>query len=439
MQLIADRYRLEESLGKGESGEVFRAWDTQTEGWVALKLMTHAGDSVAQARPLAEGEVIRQLRSAHIVPVFEMGVAADGRCFVAMQLVDGQPLAARFAAGSVPLGQLLTWGAQIAQALSDAHAVGLVHRNLRPANVMLETVPGESTPVARVLDFATGSPIAPEDAIGAPRYMPPEAWLGAHGPAGDLYQLGLILHEGVRGVPCFEGSPEALKRAHLQDPPPPLSGLDESVSGTIMRLLVKSARARPQSAAEVAATLRVLARTTSQAAQSMPTDGSHAPAAQSNMSSVAVKVWALTSLSLVLVLAGILISSRLGTWDLPGSRVADAPPMTFPQSTASGWILPPAAAAASAAAARKAAAQASSRAPRPSPAAPPSARLIVDPADATVRWGDAVCTASPCDVPTTFPIEARVERAQHESTTVRLTPGAVQRVRLAPIKGVAVP
>lgn len=356
MKQIDDRYRLEESLGKGTSSEVFRAWDTQMERSVALKLMTHAVDSAVQARFLSEAEVITHLCSPHTVPVFDMGVAADGRLFVAMQLVEGQSLANQLAAGSQPVRQVLLWGAQIAEALAEAHAAGVVHRNLKPANVMLDTAPGASAPVARVLDFGIATAAGPtgtsHDAVGTRQYMPPETTRGTHGPAGDLYQLGLIVHEGLRGVPCFEGSPEALMRAHLRSAPPPLSGVDASVSDTVMRLLVKAPRARPQSAAEVAATLRVLANTTPETAQGLaPTEGGYWPAAQSDMPSIVGKVWVFTSLSLLLVLAGILISSRLGSWDLPGSRVVDAPPVIFPQSTSSGWILPPAAAAASAAAA----------------------------------------------------------------------------------------
>lgn len=349
------------------------------------------------------------------------------------QTADPHPpqetLAARFADGAQPARQLLLWGAQIAESLAQTHAASAVHGDLRPATIALDTA---SPPVARVLAGDGATPDAPD----ALRYRPPEAWRGTHEAASDLYQLGLILHEGLRGAACFEGSAEALKRAHLQSAPPPLTGVDPSVSETIMRLLVKPPGARPQRAAEVAAILRVLANAGS--TQVDAASGGEWSTTQSKAPPIIGKVWALTSLSLLLVLGGILVSSRLGTWDLPGSRVVEAPPVTFPQSTASGWTLPPAAAAYSAASA-KTAAQGSANAPTPPPAAPGSARLVVDPPDATVRWGDLSCTASPCDVPTTTAIEARIERAGHESITVRLTPGAVEHVRLARTAGTPTP
>lgn len=258
-------------------------------------------------------------------------------------------LATRFAAGPQPPRQVLLWGAEIADALAAIHAAGQVHRGLRPTNVALEGP--DASPSVRLLGEPVpgDAPVTPPDDAAA-RYAPPEAWRGVHEPSGDLYQLGLLLHEGLRGKPCFTGPPADVTRAHLFRDPPALSGVDSAVADTIMRLLGTVPSARPQRAAEVAATLRVLANTA-------PDEG-YWPAAQTNAPSIVGKVWLLTTLSLLLVLAGILISSKLGKWDLPGSRVVDAPPVVFPQSTASGWILPPAAAAsvASAEAARKAAA-----------------------------------------------------------------------------------
>lgn len=268
-----------------------------------------------------------------------------------VERAEPETLATRVEAGPQPPKQVLTWGARIADALAEAHAQGRVYRDLRPGTVTLAPDADGALVVRLGAAREASAPVTPPDTDEAARYAPPEAWRGEHGPAGDLYQLGLVLHEALRGKPCFRGPPADVTRAHLFREPPALTGVDAAVSGTILRLLTPLPTARPQRAAEVAATLRVLANTA-------PDEG-YWPAARTNTPSIISKVWVFTGLSLVLVLAAILISSRLGKWDLPGSRVVEAPPVVFPQSTASGWILPPAAAAASRAAARAAASAAS--------------------------------------------------------------------------------
>src|SRR5512139_690691 len=125
-------------LGAGGMGEVYRARDTRLGREVALKVLPSAtlADDAARARLLREARLASQLNHPHICTIHEVG-EADGQAFIAMELVEGQPLSARLAEGPLPAGEVLRIGQQLADALAHAHARGIVHRDLKSANVVL--------------------------------------------------------------------------------------------------------------------------------------------------------------------------------------------------------------------------------------------------------------------------------------------------------------
>ena len=210
------RYRVEEQLGAGGMGEVYRAWDSVLRRWVALKVVAQGDGSGLAERLVNEARAAASLRHPNIVSVYDVG-EEDGYAFVSMDLVDGRPLRDYVGDGSVPHDKQLAWLLQIASALRAAHKAGLVHRDMKPDNVMI-TVDGE----VRVLDFGLAktfavdvhAPTAHEDArgpastfltgqgrvIGTPAYMAPEQLAG--GPASPLwdeYAWGVLACELLTG------------------------------------------------------------------------------------------------------------------------------------------------------------------------------------------------------------------------------------------------
>ncbi|HKZ53715.1 MAG TPA: serine/threonine-protein kinase, partial [Candidatus Acidoferrales bacterium] len=142
-------FRITEKVGSGGMGEVYRAHDEQLDRDVAIKVLTASSfsDSTAQARLLREARTASKLNHPHICTIHEVG-EADGQTYIAMELVEGQPLSALLARGALPAEQVLHYGLQLAEALAHAHERGVVHRDLKSANVVI-TPEGH----AKVLDF----------------------------------------------------------------------------------------------------------------------------------------------------------------------------------------------------------------------------------------------------------------------------------------------
>ena len=210
------RYRVEEQLGAGGMGEVYRAWDSVLRRWVALKVVAQGGGSGLAERLVNEARAAAALRHPNIVSVYDVG-EEDGHAFVSMDLVEGHPLRDYVGDGSVPHDRQLAWLLQIASALRAAHKAGLIHRDIKPDNVMI-TVDGE----VRVLDFGLAktfavdvdAPTAHEDArgptssfltgqgrvSGTPAYMAPEQLAGAPAsPLWDQYAWGVLACELLTG------------------------------------------------------------------------------------------------------------------------------------------------------------------------------------------------------------------------------------------------
>lgn len=218
------RYVLREELGRGGMGVVYRAFDPQLERDVALKFLGLAGSRSAQGRLRfqREARVVARLDHPHIVRVYDIG-QYEGYDYFVMRLVRGPSLAKRLEQGPLPPDQAVRIARQVALALQYAHGQGLVHRDVKPANILLE---GGEIPVLTdfgvVKDLSEASPLLTVDGrlIGTPAYMAPEQLRGGGGsvgPSADQYALGVVLFEMLSG----KRPPRAASPAReLPDAPP---------------------------------------------------------------------------------------------------------------------------------------------------------------------------------------------------------------------------
>ena len=264
-------YRVRKVLGQGGMGVVLLAEDTQLQRPVALKVIRpEIGQSAAnRLRFLREARAMAQVRSDHVVTVHQVG-QVDDVCYLAMELLEGEPLDLWLEhAGVPPVGEVLRIGRETAQALAAAHARGLVHRDVKPANIWLE-VPARRV---KLLDFGLARPQAedsgltdPGMVVGTPMYMAPEQAYGEplDGRA-DLFSLGCVLYRMATGRPPFEGKTTlALLSAVTTLTPPPPDQLNPAIPPALAdllgRLLAKRPADRPGSAEAVVQELQAIER-----------------------------------------------------------------------------------------------------------------------------------------------------------------------------------
>jgi serine/threonine protein kinase len=286
LDVVADRFRLLAALGKGNMGEVHRALDLEDdhrEVAVKLILRSRSGtvlnsrqDVKAVQRFDRQVRIMRRLRHRNLPHTIAGGVDASGLPYLAMELFDGESLSDLISEHpQLPISWATALGAQIADALSAAHAVGVIHRDLKPSNVML--LRGG---LVKVLDFGMGRIIGDIESIkvtstgvtvGTARYMAPEQFLAsAVTQAADLYALGCVLFELLTGVPPFHSeSAHELGQKHLNERPPPVkllrSDVPEELARLVERLLAKDPADRPADAVAVREALLPLTQTTGQA------------------------------------------------------------------------------------------------------------------------------------------------------------------------------
>lgn len=256
-------YRIEGRLGGGGMGVVYRARDTRLEREVALKFLPpHLGlDPRAKSRFLVEARAAAALDHPNICTIHEIGEVGDGRLFIAMSRYHGEVLKERIAQGPLPVEEAVAIAIGIARGLTAAHAGGVVHRDVKPANVMLTADGG-----VKLLDFGlakladvtlTQSDVTP----GTVAYMSPERISGEDADArSDLWSLGVVLYEMLSGARPFPGEHDAaVMHAILHDVPPPLdesrSELMASLPAIVRRLLAKDPAERYPTAQQVLADL----------------------------------------------------------------------------------------------------------------------------------------------------------------------------------------
>jgi len=282
--LISARYRLGELLGTGGSASVFSAVDVRDDSVVALKLLhPHlSGDPAAREALFREARGAAGLRHPNIVAVLDVGVHDDGIAWIALELAPGVSLAEHVELHGV-IGSLQTvaLAAGVLRGLEAAHAAGLVHRDVSPANIMLS--PGADALLTpddvRLVDFgladaagraalAPPSPesdgSAPAGALGSVNYVSPEQATGGSVDArGDIYQLGAVLYFALTGRPPFpRASAAETVDAHLSAPPPVPSVAQPRIPRAVDRLVVKAMLKAPgdrfQSAAEMLGAVEAL-------------------------------------------------------------------------------------------------------------------------------------------------------------------------------------
>ena len=251
-------YKLEARIGRGALAHVYRARHRVLDHLYAVKVLYGAAavNERAQARLRREAQALSRLRHPHIVNVVDFGSTPSGLPFLTMELVVGQTLRNVIKADApLPAQRVARIARQIADALAFAHDQGIVHRDVKPSNVMVLD-PGGTTDVIKVLDFGIarvgrgeGTRLTATDALlGTPRYMAPEQITGASdvGPPADLYALGMLMYAMLAGAPPFVGATMDVVEQQLAQKPPTLptrTGLEPLV----MALLEKQPHLRPQS------------------------------------------------------------------------------------------------------------------------------------------------------------------------------------------------
>jgi serine/threonine protein kinase/tetratricopeptide (TPR) repeat protein len=263
--LVIGRYTIVERIGRGGMGSVYRARDTRLDRDVALKfLYTHlTSDADAEVRLLAEARAAAALQHPNICVVHEIGETPEGHPFIAMALCEGDTLKQRLARGAMGPDEAVGIAIQLARALGAAHSHHIIHRDVKPGNIILD-----ADGTARLLDFGLAKPANfvvsnPRLTPGTVSYMSPEQIRGEQvDHRSDLWSLGVVLYEMLAGHRPFRGSGDGvILHAVLRKQPEPLPMVSPDVpahvSAVVDRLLQKDPDARYTSAADVVTALSI--------------------------------------------------------------------------------------------------------------------------------------------------------------------------------------
>lgn len=274
------RYRLVRELGRGAMGVVYLAEDESLQRQVAIKVLVLPGEeherAPHEARFLQEAKAAGGLNHPNVVTIHELGRQGES-LYIAMEWLQGTELRDRMAQGSLPLDEALDIAAQVASGLAAAHARGIVHRDVKPGNIMV--LPGG---LAKIMDFgiarvaSSGLRTQSGTMMGSPKYMSPEQ-VGGHAVdhRSDIFSLGSMLYEMVTGAPAF-AAPNLgqLLSAIMHGMPPPASsvrpGVPAAVEQVIARALQKNPQARYQDAGDMAREIAQCRATLAGAAARVP-------------------------------------------------------------------------------------------------------------------------------------------------------------------------
>ncbi|MFE3794820.1 serine/threonine-protein kinase [Nocardia tengchongensis] len=243
------RYRLDELLGSGGSAEVWRAHDTVTDRTVALKVLAPVltADPEYRERFEREARAASLLHGPHVVAVHTYG-ELEGRLFIESEFVDGLDIEALLEwEGPMTPDTAVELIAQVASALDEAHAAGLVHRDVKPQNIIV--APDD---IAYLIDFGTafqdGQTAITQTGmlVGTPAYMAPERFDGTISVRSDVYSLACVLYECLTGQRAFRvRNPAQLMRAHLERMPEPPSSLAPAVPAALDRVIARGLAKQP--------------------------------------------------------------------------------------------------------------------------------------------------------------------------------------------------
>jgi eukaryotic-like serine/threonine-protein kinase len=277
-EVVAEKYRVEETLGVGGMGVVVAARDEVLERRVAIKFLLPklAGSETAVQRFVREARAAIRITSEHVVRLLEIDKLPNGTPFFVMEYLEGRDLRAVLREdGPLPPSVAVDYLLQALQAVAEGHLKGVVHRDLKPGNLFLSTR-ADGTPLIKVLDFGIakrleqpdeldhGSLTSSDDVrLGSPAYMPPEQLQDPRDvdTRSDIWAIGATLYELLSGRPPFEGPsyPELVSRI-LSAPPRPISSepgqeLPEGLEEVLKKCLEKSRTSRYANAAELATAL----------------------------------------------------------------------------------------------------------------------------------------------------------------------------------------
>ncbi|QES09529.1 serine/threonine protein kinase [Streptomyces venezuelae] len=259
---VAGRYRLDGLLGRGGAADVYEAVDLRLRRHVAVKVF-RGGDARTEEHSDNEGRLLAQLRHPGLVTLFDSG-RDEGRPFLVMELVRGTTLRRRLARSALSVTETCRMGVALSSALAHVHGTGIVHRDVKPSNILLDP-----TGAPRLTDFgisrrfaATDDPAAVPDAasgaaaapatdgedtlIGTACYMAPEQALGlTTGPRADVYSLGLVLLESLKGEREYDGRPLEAALARLHRPPRLPDGLPPGLGELLRAMTAHEPSRRP--------------------------------------------------------------------------------------------------------------------------------------------------------------------------------------------------
>jgi serine/threonine-protein kinase len=262
---VVSHYAVEDAIGRGGMGVVYRAEDIRLGRPVALKFLPPflSGDTHAMERLQAEARAASALDHPNICTIHEFGETDEGQLFIAMAYVPGETLRSRIERGPIPADEALGIGVQIARALARAHAADIVHRDVKPANVLL-TPDG----VVKLVDFGVAKAAGVEltkvgATIGTVAYMSPEQARGeAVDARADVWALGVVLYEMLTGTRPFRGEYEqAVIYSLLNEEPPPLADVapdTAAVQEVVHRALAKDPAERYPDAQALLADLEAI-------------------------------------------------------------------------------------------------------------------------------------------------------------------------------------
>jgi serine/threonine protein kinase len=256
-----DRYEILGTLGSGATSRVDKARDTILGRTVALKTLVHSfGAPVEQKQFLREAQIVSQLSDPAIVSLYDVGIEDGSIAYLVMEYVPGKTLQQVLAAGPIPVARACAWAADLAGALRGAHRAGVIHGDIKPANILVTEDGKVKLGDFGIARFATQVSRSGQ-LMGTPAYLSPEQILGeTQSTRSDLFSLGILLYQMVTGVPPFEGSSVSAVCAQIlsAEPAPPSQrnpALPAGLDHVILRCLAKSPADRYPSAEAFASSL----------------------------------------------------------------------------------------------------------------------------------------------------------------------------------------
>jgi serine/threonine-protein kinase len=320
-------FRILEPIGAGGMGEVFRARDHRLQRDIAIKILSPkaAGDPKGRARLLREARLAAALSHPHICVVHDVGETEEGQAWIAMECIPGEPLSERLARGPLPPSEVVRYGLQLTDALAHAHERGVVHRDLKPGNIIvtpenrlkvLDFGLARRDPAVERLDSAMSTEsrlTVPGSISGTPAYMSPEQLRGdPTDHRTDIWAVGIILHEMATAERPFAGRTlAALSSSILNDTPDPMAaGVAPGLAAIITRCLAKDPAQRYRHVSEVAAALE-----STTASGSIPMRGARR---------LPPGIWWLAGAAAVLVLVIAIAMMRSGRVDTPEPPAIEA-------------------------------------------------------------------------------------------------------------------